>query len=155
MVHATGKLNSVTDKKVLHDLLARLIGKFEDREKSNYDFAKVPQALTYSRMEGLIGFEMEIEFLEGKFKLGQQANAADQQSLLRNLQSASPGALDAPIHRRFLQAPEGGHGVARSQQAESPAIRWARRRRSTCQIDTSRSRCGDHRWMHGDFTTAI
>ena len=91
VVHATGKLNSVTDKKALHDLLARLIGKFEDREKSNYDFAKIPEALKYSRMEGLIGFEMEIELLEGKFKLGQQANAADQQGLLRNLQSATPG----------------------------------------------------------------
>jgi transcriptional regulator len=91
VVHATGKLNPVTDKKALHDLLARLAGKLEDRAKSKYDFAKLPDADTYGRMDRLIGFEMEIELLEGKFKLGQQASAADQQDLLRNLQSASPG----------------------------------------------------------------
>jgi transcriptional regulator len=91
VVHATGKLNPITDKKALHDMLARLIGKFEDREKSSYDFAKIPETYKYGLMGGLIGFEMEIELLEGKFKLGQQASPADQQSLLRNLQSASPG----------------------------------------------------------------
>jgi transcriptional regulator len=91
VVHATGKLNPITDRKALHDLLARLVGKFEDQEKSKYDFAKLPEADKYGRMGGLIGFEMEIELLEGKFKLGQQASAADQQDLLRNLQSATPG----------------------------------------------------------------
>ncbi len=91
VVHATGKLNPVTDKKALYDLLARLVGKFEDPAKSNYDFAKLPEASTYGRLGGLVGFEMEIELLEGKFKLGQQASAADRQDLLRNLQSASPG----------------------------------------------------------------
>ncbi|MDP3000888.1 MAG: hypothetical protein Q8N47_25620, partial [Bryobacterales bacterium] len=69
----------------------RLVGKFENPEKSKYDFAKLSEADKYSRMEGLIGFEMEIELLEGKFKLGQQASPADQQDLLRNLQSAAPG----------------------------------------------------------------
>ena len=91
VVHATGKLNPITDKKALHDLLARLIGKFEDHGKSNYDFAKLPETYKYGLIGGLIGFEMEIELLEGKFKLGQQGSSADQQRLLRNLQSASPG----------------------------------------------------------------
>lgn len=61
-------------------------------------------------MEGLIGFEIEIEFLEGKFKLGQQANAAEQQNLLRNLQSASPGRsmyqFTADFYKRSKPATE-------------------------------------------------
>ena len=110
VVHATGNLNPITDKKALHDLLARLVGKFEDHEKSKYDFAKLPEADTYGRMDRLIGFEMEIELLEGKFKLGQQASAADQQRLLRNLQSASPGRsmyqFTADFYKRSKPAAE-------------------------------------------------
>ena len=106
VVHATGKLNPITDKKALHDLLARLVGKFENPEKSKYDFAKLPEADKYSRMEGLIGFEMEIELLEGKFKLGQQASAADQQDLLRNLQSAAPGRSMHQFTADFYKRPK-------------------------------------------------
>jgi transcriptional regulator len=87
VVHASGKLNAVTDKKVLHDLLASLIKKFE---KSTYDFAKLRDDYKYGLMAGIIGFEMEIELIEGKFKLGQERSAADKESLLRNLQSAKP-----------------------------------------------------------------
>jgi predicted FMN-binding regulatory protein PaiB len=39
-------------------------------------------------MEGIIGFEMEIERLEGKFKLGEERNQADRESVLKNLQAA-------------------------------------------------------------------
>ena len=58
VVHASGKLNAVTDKKALHDLLATLIKKFE---KSTYDFAKLADDYKYGLMAGIIGFEMEIE----------------------------------------------------------------------------------------------
>jgi predicted FMN-binding regulatory protein PaiB len=35
-------------------------------------------------MNGIIGFELEIEVLEGKFKLGQDRSPADKQSLLKS-----------------------------------------------------------------------
>jgi transcriptional regulator len=91
VVHASGKLNAITDKKAVHDLLARLISKFEDHEKSNYDFARLSEEFKYGLIGGIVGFEMEIELLEGKFKLGQERNAAGQQGLLQKLQAARPG----------------------------------------------------------------
>ncbi len=91
VVHASGKLNPITDKKTLHDLLAKLISKFEDHEKSNYDFARLSEDYKYDLIGRIVGFEMEIELLEGKFKLGQERSAADQQGILRKLQSARPG----------------------------------------------------------------
>ena len=39
-------------------------------------------------MGGIIGFEMEIELLEGKFKLGQDRSPEDKQSLLIKLKTA-------------------------------------------------------------------
>lgn len=88
VVHASGKLKAVTDKKPLHDLLAKLINKFEHYDKSKYDFARLPDSYKYGLMAGIIGFEMEIELIEGKFKLGQERSESDKEGILRNLGSA-------------------------------------------------------------------
>ena len=75
---------------------------------SGYDFGKLPESYTNSLMAGIIGFQMQIELLEGKFKLGQERSEADRQSMLKNLASAKRRALDLRVHRRFLQARIGG-----------------------------------------------
>jgi transcriptional regulator len=90
VVHATGKLRPVDGKKELNDLLAKLIAKFESYEGTSYDFAKIDDNYKYGLMGGIIGFEMEVELLEGKFKLGQDRSAADRQSLLAKLGEAKP-----------------------------------------------------------------
>jgi transcriptional regulator len=90
VVHATGKLRAVTDRKQLHDLLARLISKFENYEGTDYDFAKISDDYKYRMMGGIVGFEMEVELLEGKFKLGQERSPADREGLLTHLASAKP-----------------------------------------------------------------
>jgi transcriptional regulator len=85
VVHATGKLRPVDGEKPLYELLSKTIAKFESYEGTNYDFAKVDDSYKYGLMKGIIGFEMEIELLEGKFKLGQDRSPADKQSLLQKL----------------------------------------------------------------------
>ena len=90
VVHASGRLKPIAEKKSLHDLLARLIRKFEGNE-SAYDFDKLSETYKYGLITGIIGFEMEIERLEGKFKLGQERSAPDKESILRNLRSAKQG----------------------------------------------------------------
>jgi transcriptional regulator len=89
VVHASGTLRPVTDMTVLHDKLASLIAHFEGGH-SAYDFLKLPDSFKKGLMGGIVGFEMEIELLEGKFKLGQERNAADRESLLRGLRAAKP-----------------------------------------------------------------
>jgi len=87
VVHATGKPKPVTDPKAIHDFLARLIQKFEGKD-SAYNFAKLPESYTSSLIAGVIGFEMQVDLLEGKFKLGQDRSDQDKQSILKNLQTA-------------------------------------------------------------------
>ena len=103
VVHATGKLRPVTDRKDLHDLLARLIRKFESYEGTGYDFAKVAEGYKNGLMGGIIGFELEIELLEGKFKLGQERSAPDRESLLKNLASAKPARSLRDVTASFYQ----------------------------------------------------
>jgi len=88
VVHATGKLRPVEGKKELNNLLATLIAKFERYEGTGYDFSKIDDTYKYGLMGGIIGFEMEIELLEGKFKLGQDRSPDDKQSLLKKLKEA-------------------------------------------------------------------
>ena len=73
---------------------AKLIAKFESYEGTSYDFSKIDDTYKYGMMNGIIGFELEIELLEGKFKLGQDRNPADKQSLLQKLaQAKAPRSL--------------------------------------------------------------
>jgi transcriptional regulator len=94
VVHASGKLRPVTGKTELNDLLSKLIAKFERYEGTGYDFAKVDDGYKYGLMGGIIGFELEIEVLEGKFKLGQDRSLEDKDSLLKKLgQARAPRSL--------------------------------------------------------------
>jgi transcriptional regulator len=88
VVHATGKLRPVEGHKELNELLSKLIAKFENYEGTGYDFAKIDDSYKNGLMGGIIGFEMEVELLEGKFKLGQDRSPADRQSLLKKLGDA-------------------------------------------------------------------
>jgi transcriptional regulator len=88
VVHATGRLRPVTEPKALHAFLARLIDKFEKYQGTNYDFSKLPDNYVNGMLANIIGFQMQVELLEGKFKLGQERSEADRQGILKNLQTA-------------------------------------------------------------------
>src|SRR5665213_14793 len=88
VAHATGRLRPVTEPKDLHAFLARLIHKFENYQGTDYDFSKLPETYVNGMLGGIIGFEMEIELLEGKFKLGQDKPAGDREGVLKNLRTA-------------------------------------------------------------------
>jgi transcriptional regulator len=98
VVHASGKLQPIEDKKALHDLLGRLIHKFENRYgESKYDFSKLPDSYINGMLGGIVGFQMEVELLEGKFKLGQERNEADRASMVSNLKTAKEGPSIAEL----------------------------------------------------------
>lgn len=92
VVHATGTPKPIVDKKALRELLARLIKKFENRYGgSEYDFAKLPDSYVDGMIGGIVGFEMPIDSLEGKFKLGQDRSETDKAGVLKHLESAKEG----------------------------------------------------------------
>ena len=88
VVHASGKLRPVEGNKELNELLSRLIAKFESYEGTSYDYARIDDSYKNGLISGTVGFELEIELLEGKFKLGQDRSPADKQSLLKKLGEA-------------------------------------------------------------------
>ncbi|MBI2686205.1 MAG: FMN-binding negative transcriptional regulator [Acidobacteria bacterium] len=101
VVHATGKPRAVTEKAAFKNLLAKLIAKFE---KSGYDFSNVPPGVIDGMMQGIVGFEMEIDLLEGKFKLGQERNEPDRASLLEHLKTAKVDRSIYSLTEEFYRA---------------------------------------------------
>jgi transcriptional regulator len=112
VVHATGPLRAVTEKGALRQLLARLVEKYERYQPSGYDFGKVPEDYVSSLMNGLLGFELKIELLEGKFKLGQDRSPEEKRELLEHLRRAPQWErplleFAASYFRRFPANPKG------------------------------------------------
>lgn len=86
VVHASGRPRPIADKAQAHDLLATLIARNEKRVGSTkYDFAAQPKEYVDRMMEGISPFEMEIQALEGKFKLGQERSDGDREGILAHL----------------------------------------------------------------------
>ena len=86
IVHVSGRPKAITDKSQAHDLLAALIRKNERSVGSTgYNFAAQPDEYITRMMQGISPFTMEIEAIEGKFKLGQERSAGDRQGVLAHL----------------------------------------------------------------------
>jgi transcriptional regulator len=86
VVHASGRPKAITDHDEAHALLARLIKKNEATVGSTtYDFEKLPAEYVNGLMRGIVPFTMEIEAIEGKFKLGQERSEGDRQGVLAHL----------------------------------------------------------------------
>ena len=72
--------------RLAHVVLATLIKKNEGTVGStSYDFAALPAEYVSRMMQGISPFEMEIETIEGKFKLGQERSEGDRQGVLGHM----------------------------------------------------------------------
>lgn len=86
VVHVSGRPKAITDRARTYALLAALIKKNDGVVGSTaYDFAALPEEYVTRMMQGISPFEMEIESIEGKFKLGQERSEGDRQGLLAHM----------------------------------------------------------------------
>ena len=92
VVHCSGKPQSFTDDARAAKLLERLVGHFEayDGDASVWSLSKLPDSYLKGMRGGIVPFEMEIESIEGKFKLGQERTAKDRAGILAGLEKAKP-----------------------------------------------------------------
>ncbi len=90
-VHAAGRPSVITDDARVAGLLERLVQHFEAYESGGkWSFSQLPQSYLKGMRQGIVAFEMPIETLEGKFKLGQERSAADRAGMLTGLRAAKP-----------------------------------------------------------------
>jgi len=94
-VHAYGPITFHDDAEWLHGLVSRLTDVHEAANPQPWEVADAPESFIQSQLKGIIGFEIPISRIEGKWKLSQNRPAADKQGVMSGL-AAREGA-DAPI----------------------------------------------------------
>jgi transcriptional regulator len=90
VVHVSGRPTLIEGPDATRSLLARLIKKFEAKSGTAYDFDELPADYVAGMMKGIVPFSMEIEAIEGKFKLGQERSQGDRDGVLAHLPAAKP-----------------------------------------------------------------
>ena len=88
VVHALGTPRLVTDDAALRAMVMRLVENHEAPLGRPWDLRKA-EAVIDAELKGIVGFEIPIDTLEGKFKLNQNRTRADQEGVVRALETSS------------------------------------------------------------------
>jgi transcriptional regulator len=101
-VHATGPVEFYEDADRLHALVTRLTEARESARVSPWAVSDAPADFVASQLRGIVGVALRIATLEGKWKLSQNRNAADQAGVVAGLEHEPDGAAvrDAMLARR-------------------------------------------------------
>ena len=92
VVHAYGRPRLVTDEERFREMLEELVRAFETPRTEPWSTANLPEDWLRGLMRGIVGFEIEVNRLEGKFKLGQNRPLADQQRVAARLAAGDNNA---------------------------------------------------------------
>ena len=86
-VHAYGEVRAISDAIWLRDLVDRLSERHEAREPAPpWRMRDLPEAYLQSMLNGIVGLELAVDRLEGKFKLSQNRPAADRPRIIAALE---------------------------------------------------------------------
>jgi transcriptional regulator len=86
-VHAYGVSRAIADAEWLRDFLQRLSERHEAREAAPWRMQELPDPFLAGMLNGIVGFEIAVSRLEGKFKLSQNRPAADKPRITAALEA--------------------------------------------------------------------
>ena len=88
VVHAYGIPRLIEDGEELYKLLKILIETHEAQFKNPWPF-QLPDDYLQKMIRGIVGFEIEITRLEGKFKMSQNRTESERENVIASLQESS------------------------------------------------------------------
>ena len=88
VVHASGRVRLVEDTARLREMVMRLVAQHESPLGNPWDLRKA-EAVIDTELKGIVGFEIPIDRLEGKFKLNQNRSAEDREGVIRALEKST------------------------------------------------------------------
>lgn len=94
-VHAYGRLEFFDDPVRLRSLVGRLTLRHESRRPAPWAVEDAPKDFIDMQLRAIVGFEMTIQRLEGKWKLGQNRSAADRAGAIAGLKEEGGPAEQA------------------------------------------------------------
>jgi transcriptional regulator len=95
VVHARGRLHAIEDRAWLRGLVARLTARHERGRERPWSSTDAPPDFIEAMVNGIVGLEIPIVRLEGKWKVSQNRNAADRRGVIAGLRAAGDPASAA------------------------------------------------------------
>jgi transcriptional regulator len=86
-VHASGSITFFDDTERLIRVVTDLTTKFEHNSEAPWKVSDAPKNYIKKQLKGIVGFEMQIGRIEGKWKLSQNRGDADRIGAIRGLRS--------------------------------------------------------------------
>lgn len=105
VVHAHGPLIVHDDEKWVRAAVGRLTRKFESSRPDAWKMSDAPQDFLKDMLENIVGLEIPITRLEGKWKLSQNRSEADQRNVIAHFaESASQQERDVACAMRQVRS---------------------------------------------------
>ncbi len=92
-VHAYGPLRIIDDPAWLRSLVERLTDRFEARQARPWKVADAPDDFIRAQLQAVVGIEIPIQRLMGKWKVSQNRSVPDREGVIHGLQAI--GGADA------------------------------------------------------------
>ncbi|RKG59481.1 FMN-binding negative transcriptional regulator [Corallococcus sp. AB011P] len=93
VVHALGRPRIIDTQAELSKLIDVMLAEYEPASGAPGHAAHLPEEVRAQLLEHIVGFELPIEELQGKFKLGQNRSAEDQAGMMEGLAGQGGDAL--------------------------------------------------------------
>jgi transcriptional regulator len=93
VVHVHGNARLMHDGRELEALVRRLVERYEGSRPQPWRM-ELPADYQAGMLKGIVGFEIEITAIAGKFKLSQNRPAGDRERVVAALASGSPADQD-------------------------------------------------------------
>ena len=92
VVHAHGRLSVIDDEEWLLSQITALTARHEQPRARPWQVADAPAPFVRAQMKGIVGIEIEITRLEGKWKVSQNRAQADRDGVISGLIAEDGGA---------------------------------------------------------------
>ena len=105
-VHAYGPVRLVDDSAWLRGFLRRLSERHEAQSPAPWRMDQLPETYAQSMLQGIVGLDITVTRLEGKYKLSQNRPASDRPRVIAALEAR--GDADARAVARLMRDREAG-----------------------------------------------
>jgi len=95
VVHAHGPLRVIDDREWLRAFVTRLTQRFESTRPQPWSIADAPADYLEKQLAAIVGIEISIARLEGKWKVSQNRPAADRAGVVRGLRAENSADASA------------------------------------------------------------
>jgi transcriptional regulator len=118
VVHAYGLPQRIETPSALLELLAATVRTYEDGFDQPWELGQLPEDFVSKLLRAIVGFEIRLTRLEGKFKLNQNRAAADRAGVVNGLRQHG-GSLDVQV-ATLMEAQLGARGGANPAEPTPP-----------------------------------